>query len=58
MINKKYNQDSISWAKYVIEKQDETNITNYITGKDETCNEFLHNLMIEYPKKDAYFLQL
>jgi hypothetical protein len=48
---KKYDQEMVSWAKYVIKIQDETNMINYITGK-EICNEFLHNIMIDYPKKE------
>ena len=53
-----YFQDSVFWSKYVIEKQNEINMINYITGREETCNEFLHNVMIEYPKKDTSFLHL
>jgi len=49
----KYIQDSIFWSKYVIEKQNESNMINYIIGRDEMCNDFLHNVMIEYPKKDT-----
>jgi len=81
--HQQYHQDGISWAKYVLVKQDEINMINYLTGKEETCNanrngsnagisvsysegqrrspeeyEFLHNVMMEYPKKDASFLHL
>uniref|UniRef100_A0A6C0HW64 Uncharacterized protein n=1 Tax=viral metagenome TaxID=1070528 RepID=A0A6C0HW64_9ZZZZ len=58
IIRNKHFQDSIFWAKYVVEKQDEINMSNYLTGKEEMCNEFLHSIMIEYPKKEKYFLQL
>ena len=39
-----YRQDDISWAKYVLDKQYEINMSNYLTGKEEMCNEFLHNM--------------
>lgn len=52
--NNEYNHDVLMWKNYIVDIHSEIEIINYITAKNNTCNDLLHHAWIHYPKQSNY----